>query len=119
MVRLGISLPALMHLLGHKDIRMTLRYVSVTQVDLQRQFHLARQNAPLSHHIPHLSLLPDDSMPTPDLPGVCRALHTARHLLEMFRRQLTHEKTRRQLQRLDKRLLDVSSRLERLSTSEK
>lgn len=31
MVRLGISLPALMRLLGHKDIRMTLRYVTVTQ----------------------------------------------------------------------------------------
>ena len=45
MVRLGVSLPALMQLLGHKDIRMTLRYVQVTQQDLQREFHLARQNA--------------------------------------------------------------------------
>jgi hypothetical protein len=27
MLRLGVSLPALMQLLGHKDIRMTLRYV--------------------------------------------------------------------------------------------
>ena len=26
MLRLGVSLPALMQLLGHKDIRMTLRY---------------------------------------------------------------------------------------------
>ena len=42
MVRLGVSLPALMQLLGHKDIRMTLRYVQVTQQDLQRQFQLAR-----------------------------------------------------------------------------
>jgi hypothetical protein len=25
-VRLGVSLPALMQMLGHKDIRMTLRY---------------------------------------------------------------------------------------------
>jgi site-specific recombinase XerD len=119
MVRLGISLPALMRLLGHKDIRMTLRYVTVTQVDLQRQFHLARQNAPLSHRIPNLSLPPDDSLATSDLPGVCRALTSTRHLLEMFRRQLTDEKTRRQLQRLDKRLLDVASRLEQLGSSEK
>ena len=29
MLRLGVSLPALMQLLGHKDIRMTLRYVQV------------------------------------------------------------------------------------------
>jgi site-specific recombinase XerD len=42
MVRLGISLPALMQLLGHKDIRMTLRYVQVTQQDLQREYHSAR-----------------------------------------------------------------------------
>jgi len=31
MVRLGVNLPTLMKLLGHKDIRMTLRYVQVTQ----------------------------------------------------------------------------------------
>jgi len=29
MVRLGVSLPALMQMLGHKDVRMTLRYVEV------------------------------------------------------------------------------------------
>ena len=43
MLRLGVGLPALMQLLGHKDIRMTLRHVQVTQQDLQRQFHAARQ----------------------------------------------------------------------------
>jgi integrase len=26
MVRLGVSLPALMQMMGHRDIRMTLRY---------------------------------------------------------------------------------------------
>jgi hypothetical protein len=45
MIRLGVSLPALMQMLGHKDIRMTMRYVQVTQRDLQREFHLARQHA--------------------------------------------------------------------------
>ena len=44
MLRLGVSLPALMQLLGHNDIRMTLRYVQVTQQDLQREFHRARLN---------------------------------------------------------------------------
>ena len=38
MVRLGVSLPALMKMLGHKNIRMTMRYVKVTQIDLQREF---------------------------------------------------------------------------------
>jgi site-specific recombinase XerD len=117
MVRLGVSLPALMLLLGHKDVRMTLRYVLVTQADLQRQFHLARQNASQIHRLPTLSL-PQVSPAAADLPGIGRALATTRHLLEMFRRQLGDEKTRRQLQRLDRRLLHVASRLQQLSTAE-
>ncbi len=52
MLRLGVSLPALMQLLGHKDIRMTLRYVQVTQQDLQREFHQARQKAAPPHRLP-------------------------------------------------------------------
>ena len=56
MLRLGVSLPALMQLLGHKDIRMTLRYVQVTQQDLQREFRLARQNTAHLLHIPQLPL---------------------------------------------------------------
>jgi hypothetical protein len=42
-----------MQLLGHKDIRMTLRYVQVTQQDSQWEFRLARQNAVQLHHIPN------------------------------------------------------------------
>jgi hypothetical protein len=49
-------LSALMKLLGHKDIRMTLCYVEVTQQDLQREFHQARQNAAHPHRLPTLAL---------------------------------------------------------------
>jgi integrase/recombinase XerD len=35
MLRRGISLVALKELMGHKDIRMTLRYLKVTQPDLR------------------------------------------------------------------------------------
>ena len=38
MLRCGISLPALKESMGYKDIRMTLRYLKVTQPDLQREF---------------------------------------------------------------------------------
>jgi len=38
-----------MQLLGHKDIHMTLLYLEVTQQDLQREFHFARQNAVQRH----------------------------------------------------------------------
>jgi site-specific recombinase XerD len=117
MLRLGGSLPALMQLLGHKDVRMTLRYVQVTQQDLQREFHQARQNAVHPHRLPTLALPKD--IPSPGLPTICQALQATRHLLEMYRRQLGNEKSRRTLQRLDKRLLAVASQLQRVHTEEK
>ena len=117
MLRLGVSLPALMQLLGHKDIRMTLRYVLVTQQDLQREFHQARQNAAHSHRLPTLALLKD--IPRAGLPTIFQALEATRHLLEMYRRQLGNEKSRRTLQRLDKRLRAVASQLQRVRTEEK
>ena len=113
MLRLGVSLPALMQLLGHKDISMTLRYVQVTQQDLQREFHTARQNANLSHAIP--------ALPTPnattsaDLPGICQSLAATHHLLEMYRRQLADEKASRKIHRLGRRILAVASELDRLA----
>ena len=117
MVRLGISLPALMQLLGHKDIRMTLRYVQVTQQDLQREYHQARQNAAQPHRLPTLSV-PKGTIHA-DLPGICQALAATRHLLEMYRRQVRDEKAKRKLQRLDKRLLAITSQLQHIATAEK
>jgi len=120
MIRLGVSLPALMQLLGHKDIRMTLRYVQVTQQDLQREFHLARrQNAVSYHQVPELSPLSRPLSESSDLPGIRCALAATRHLLEMYRRQLQDEKASRKLQRLDKRLLNVAFELDRFGTAEK
>ena len=116
MLRLGVSLPALMQLLGHKDIRMTLRYVEVTQLDLQREFHTAHQRAASPDRVPVLSV-PHSA--TTDLPGIRQALAATRHLLEMYRRGLPDEKTRRRLQRLDRRLLDITVQLDRITTAEK
>ena len=38
MVRAGISLPALMQLMGHSDIQTTLRYVQITPQDVYLQY---------------------------------------------------------------------------------
>src|SRR5207244_10697717 len=94
MIRLGVSLPAVMKLLGHKTIRMTLRYVQVTQRDLQREFHLARQNAVQVHQVPELSISTVLSAASA-LPGILRTLAATRHLLEMYRRQLKADRARR------------------------
>ena len=117
MLRLGVSLPALMKLLGHKDIRMTLRYAEVAQQDLQREFQHARQNAAHPHRLPTLAVAKE--LPSADLPGIYQALQATRHLLEMYRRQLGNEKTRRRLQRLGKRLFTVASQLHRIQTEQK
>ena len=117
MLRLGVNLPALMRLLGHKDIRLTMRYVAVTQQDLQREFHQARQNAVHPHRMPTLSLPKD--IESADPPAIHRALAATRHLLEMYRRQLSDEKTKRRLKRLDRRLLAVASELDRTAGPEK
>jgi site-specific recombinase XerD len=117
MIRLGVSLPAVMQLLGHKDIRMTLRYVDVTQHDLQREFHTARLNIAQSHRLPVPSI--PNSSATADLPGIRQALNAARHLLENYRRQLSNATTQRTLGRLDKRLLAVTTLLDQLTKVEK
>jgi hypothetical protein len=96
---------------------MTMRYVEVVQLDLQREFYAARQNATQPHRFPILSV--PNASASADLPGIRQALNATRHLLEMYRRQLTDEKTRRTLRRLDRRLLGVDSRLDHLAKAEK
>jgi integrase/recombinase XerD len=44
MVRAGISLPALMRLMGHSHIHTTMLYVQLSPQDVWREFHLAVQN---------------------------------------------------------------------------
>jgi site-specific recombinase XerD len=115
MLRCGMSLPTLMQLMGHKDIKMTLRYLEVIQPDMQREFYKARQNAASTHTLPSL---PISAAATADLPGIGRSLASTRHLLEMYRRQLSDGKTQRRLQRLDRRLLDVALQLQIIAEGE-
>jgi site-specific recombinase XerD len=117
MLRLGITLPALMRLLGHKKVEMTLRYVQVTQQDLQREFHHARQNAAQPHRLPILSL--PQGIQSADLPGIRQALAATRHLLEMYRRQLKDEGVQRLLHRLERRLTAIQSQLDRIPPPQK
>jgi len=96
---------------------MTLRYLQVTQPDLQREFLLARQNAAHPHQLPALSVPRSPSSANP--PTIRQALAAARHLLEMYRRQISDNHTQRKLQRLDRRLLAVVTQLDRITQPEK
>jgi len=117
MVRLGVSLPALMQLLGHRDIRMTLRYVQITQADLQREYFAARLKTAERYTLPQIAA--PTGFTATSLAGIRLALTALRHLLEMYRRQLTDEKTSRKLRRLDSRLLAVAAEVQKLDTTEK
>ena len=50
MVRAGISLPALMRLMGHANIQTTLIYVEVSPLDVYQQY--ARATAQLIRPVP-------------------------------------------------------------------
>jgi len=104
MLRAGISLTALKEILGHRDIRMTMGYVQVTQNDLQREYHLARKKMASVHNLPHLS---GDNHPPSGSSGIdeiCRALDAVRHQLEMYRRQLPNQQEKNKIQSLARRL---------------
>jgi hypothetical protein len=114
MVRLGVSLPALMQILGHKDIRMTLRYVEVVQLDLQREFHRARQNTASLYCIPQLPLPATTAPERADLAAIRQAIAAAHHLFQLFQPQL-EPKARRKLRRLCQRLLNINHELDHLT----
>jgi integrase len=117
MLRAGVSLPGVMQLLGHKTIHMTLRYTQVSQRDLQHQYHLARQNIASLHSIPKLAISKAET--NAGIPAISKSLATTRHLLEMYRRQLSDEHIRRKLLRLENRLSKIAGEVQRLTSTKK
>jgi Phage integrase family len=119
MLRSGASLPAVMHLLGHKDIRMTLRYIQVTQKDLQREYHRARQSIGALHAIPELPAAHGKPGSDAGITSVFQSLLAIRYLLEMYRRRLRDQKPRRAIARLADRLLKINRELAKVVNAQK
>jgi len=113
MIRSGVTLPALMKLLGHADPEMTMRYIDVTATDLQREYHLAHSKP---RHITPQPKAPAIS-PRIGLDGVLDSLLYAQHGMEMFRRSLPDGPPRRCLDRLSNRLNKILSLARKLSPS--
>jgi hypothetical protein len=106
MLRAGVSVPALMKLLGHRTANMTLRYVEITQKDLQREFYLARQS--IRHLIPLPASAAVADPDAADATAVVERLSAAIRVLELYRQQISsHDKP---LQLLLRRLVRVRSR---------
>lgn len=116
MLRAGVSLPALMKLLGHRTANMTLRYVEITQQDLQREFHLAHQTP--RHLIPLPAALSSAVPDLADATAVAERLSTAARVLDLFRQQ-NPTVSDKSLQLLLRRLVRVRSRFQKLLASAK
>lgn len=112
MVRAGIGLPALMHLLGHISPDMTMRYVDVALTDLRREFDLACSQP--RHLVPQPKTT-IASLPA-GLDGVIGALSSAQHVLEMFRRALPDRASRTLLARLSHRLAKILAEVRKVPT---
>jgi site-specific recombinase XerD len=116
MLRAGVTLAAVMKLLGHKSPHMTLHYLEITQADLQREYHLARAHP--RHLVPSppapLAASPDGLDPT----GILSSLQSAQHVIEMFRRTLPEGFSRRLLDRLTNRLTKIIAEIRKLDPSQ-
>jgi len=116
MMRAGVGFSAVMNLLGHKSPDMTLKYLEITQQDLQREFHLARS------HPRHLMPLPKVAFaakPRADLDSLIDTLKAAQHVLEMFRRSLVEDSARRLLSRFANRLAKIIADTTKLTPLQK
>jgi hypothetical protein len=114
MLRAGVSLPAVVKLLGHKSPRMTLQYLEITQQDLQREYHLARTQP--RHLAPAPRAISSASPPSADLASLIDSLRITQHVLEMFRRSVAETSHRRLLDRLANRLVKIVTEAKRLNT---
>jgi hypothetical protein len=103
MLHHGVSLPAVVKLLGHTSPDMTMLYLNITLTGLQREFHQARLQP---RHLIPLPITPAIS-PRAGLDGVLDSLLFAQHALEMFRRALPDGAPRRCLDRLSNRLTKI------------
>jgi integrase len=111
MLRAGVGLPAVMKLLGHTSPEMTMQYLDVTLNDLQRAFELARSKP--RHLVPQPKV---SFAPRAGLDGVIDSLLAAQHVLEMFRRSLPNDTSRRRLDRLSNRLTKILIEARKLAT---
>jgi integrase len=115
MLRAGVSLPALMKLLGHHNANMTLLYVEVTQQDLQREYRAARLQP--RHHMPVPPALQCGIAPasSADAVDVAAALHAALRRMDLYRQLSAPSSANKQLLLLSRRLTRIRTLFEKLS----
>src|SRR4029077_12956 len=97
---------------GHLKPEMTMLYVEVSLLDLQREFNLACSQP--RHRLPASPLPASIRSPHANLASLLDSLRLAQHVLEMFRRTLPQGPDRRLLDRLANRLTKITSETKKL-----
>ncbi len=100
LLRGGINLAALMKLLGHVDIRMTLRYAGVSQQDLRREYFNAVEKSKSIHLLSEQSTKSETDKPTYILDSI-DSLITKIHCIK---KDSTEKKSKLKLKRIAERL---------------
>jgi hypothetical protein len=104
--------PALMKLLGHASPEMTMNYAEFTPNDVYRAFHEHR--SPSRHRLPPPKAFSASFLA--DLPSSLRAIQSAQHVLEMFRRTLPEtDSASAVLDRMVDRLTKIAAELRKLA----
>jgi Phage integrase family len=115
MLRAGVSLPALMKLLGHHNANMTLLYVEVNQQDLQREYQAARLQP--RHLVPLPPALRQDTAQDTlaDATAVEAALTSALRLMDLYRQLRVPSSANKELLLLSRRLTRIRGLFEKLA----
>lgn len=100
LLRGGINLAALMKLLGHVDIRMTLRYAGVSQQDLRREYFNAVEKSKSIHLLSEQSTKSETDKPKYILDSI-DSLITKIHCIK---KDSTEKKSKLKLKRIAERL---------------
>jgi len=116
MARAGMSLPVLKEILGHRTIRMTMRYVQVTQCDLQREYLATLEAIKERHSIPQPSGTQRQEAWASPRQDISSVLQTAASLIENLRRDTNEPRMTKKLQRLVERLKRISTDFQGLSS---
>lgn len=116
MLRAGVSLPALMKLLGHRTANMTLRYVEITQTDLQREFLQAQSHPRHLIPVPAPLVLADPQIV--EATGVVERLSATIRVLDLYRQQ-NPTIAQKPLQLLLRRLVRIRSTFQNVIPTDK
>jgi integrase len=113
MARSCVSFPVLMKLLGHVNPEMTMRYVDVALIDLEREFKRAHDKP---RHLAPQSKTASSQL-RPGLNGLIDALIASQHALILFRRSLPNLTMGNRRDRLANRLTRVLAEIRKLKST--